>query len=146
MEKTKIKLSFENKKEMLKDLFGSLVNPDTGLSLRKCVMQNWYEIRPGLRNGTETLFFAFREHDGALCVFESLPHGTQDDDHFHTFDKYPSLEIIPKENNPGFRIKMEKRDDHSQGILNEIGFFEEVILVYKDFSEKYKNLIESKSL
>ena len=141
-----VKLSFECKKEMLKDLFEELVNPDKGLSTRKCTMQDWYEIRPGLRNGSETLYFGLRERDGSLCVFEKLPHGTDDDDHFHAFDDHPSLEIIPKENNAGFSIKMRARDKHSSETHNEIKLLNEITLVLTDFGAKYQMAISNASL
>jgi hypothetical protein len=140
-----VKLSFECKKEMLKDLFEELVNPDKGLSTRKCIMQDWYEIRHGLRNGSETLVFGLRERDGSLCVFEKLPHGTDDADHVHVFDNYPSLEIIPKENNAGFSIKMRARDKHSSETPNEIEVLNEITLVLTDFGAKYQLVISDAS-
>ena len=138
MQKTNVKLSFESKKKILKDLFKSLVNPDKSLLTRKCIMRDWYQIKPGLRNGSETLFFGLRERDDSLCVFEQSPFGTEDSGHFHTFDDYPSLEIIPKENNAGFRIKMRALDKHSSETHNEIKVLNEITLVLTDFGAKYQ--------
>ena len=145
MQTKKVGLSFECKKEILKDLFETLVNQDKSLSTRKCVMQDWYEIRLGLRNGSETLVFGLRERDGSLCVFEKLPHGTDSSDHFHAFDDYPSLEIIPKENNAGFSIKMRARDKHSSETYNEIELLNEITLVLTDFGAKYQLAISDAS-
>ena len=142
MEKSKLRLSFEEKKSLLKELFESLVNPDKGLSSRKCVMQHWYQIQPGLRDNSETVSFGLREYDGALCIFDQLPHGTENSDEVHVFDEFPSAEIAPKENNAGFDIRMNNRSVHSVHIMAEVKLLQEIASVYTDFIKRYNESIE----
>jgi len=66
----------------------------------------------------------------------------QGEDHFHVFDSLPSLEIIPKQNNAGFRIKFAARDTSSHSLLSEISLFKESISVYEDFVKRYETLIQ----
>lgn len=140
----RVALSFEEKKACLKEIFEEISNPDRGLTSRKCVMQHWYEIRPGLRNNSETLFFGIREHDSALCAFDKLPHGTENDGYFHVFDSHPIMEIIPLENNVGCRLLINKRDHNSHDTLSEIAVLEEIVAVYRNFMDKYNTYLSTK--
>lgn len=143
METQKITLSLEVKKQLASDLFELITNPDKGFHQRKCVMGDWYKVRPGLRNNEETLFFGLRENDGALCAFNKLPIGTESSEYFHAFDERPFLEICPLETVAGFEITMSNKKFHSSKTLLEIGALEEVIAIYKDFIEKYKGILQT---
>lgn len=142
---TNVKLSFEQKTKILSDLFEEITNPDKGLSTRKCVMQDWYEIRPGLRDGTETIFYALRENDKALCGFDSLPIGTESDEDVHAFDERPVFEIVPLPNNAGFRIKHRGLEFSSSSLPKQIALLSEMSKAYEQLGVKYVTAIEEAS-
>ncbi len=146
MDKPQVNFSIEEKKALLQELFESVVNPDKGRSTRKCVMQDWYNIRPGLCANVETIFYGLREHDGALCVFTALPYGTDSDNEFHVFDKYPFVAIVPKSDAGGFMIKMRDRVTHSYYVNDEIKVLEEIFQLYTEFSKRYRGIITNKKL
>ncbi len=142
MSTLKIQFSLEDKKSILAELFKLIVNPDEGLAVNKCAMMDWYTIRPGLRNGSETVFYGIREHDGALCMFEQLPHGTDSSDKFHVFDKHPAVELVPKKDTAGFGVRIRDRDTVSQNLNNEIAILNEIKALYSDFIKIYQKYID----
>lgn len=138
---TKTKLTIEQKTKILRELFEELTNPDKGLGTRKCVMKDWYEIRPGLRDNEETIFYAFRERDNALCGFDRLPHGTDSAEHLHSLDTKPDFEIIPNTDRGGFAINHRSLEFFSSNLPNKITFINETTKCYKQLVEKINTAI-----
>ena len=141
----KVKLSLDEKIGILRKIFGGVTNPKIEIT-SKFVMMDWYDIRPGMRDGIETITYAIRKRDHALCAFRSMPIGTEDDDHFHALDNIPDLEIIPLPNNVGFDISMNARRVSSHDITSLTQTVGEIVFVLKDFFKEYKSIIQSQKL